>query len=156
MKKVVDLNWHLAMKNDKGDFFVRGIQGGIKNLDLYTAGCRHYHHGHEHQHGIEVSYDNKNKDAGILGHPVFFRFLGQYQFTPSITFKTLITAKKEVEAEHAWIQKIDSHLKIVGSHKINLTKLYHGEKDVGLEWGMKATWNLPTTGSEAKKSSSSK
>lgn len=98
LNKVTNLLALIALKNEKGDFFLK--TDILKQL--VTLGCNHKH-GAKARHSIEVSYDIKNETKGIFGQPVKALWAGQYQLDENVSFKTKFDFGKEIKTNTAWI-----------------------------------------------------
>jgi hypothetical protein len=75
----------LAMKNEKGDFFVKSDCLS----QVVTLGCHHAVAKAEgHWHSYELAYDIKGDtikaEDGIQGHPVTLTIAGEKELTPDV------------------------------------------------------------------------
>jgi len=126
-----------ALKNNKGDFFLRG---DVQSQQV-TLGCHHMH-CKRHHHAIEATYDVSKKTEGIRSLPLTLRWAGVYELTDNITWKSKLEAGKEVTLENAWIQKVDDRVKITASDYTNLTHLIFEPKAANINFGLAVTLTL--------------
>ena len=117
LSKLKSLYGVLALKNEKGDFFLKSDL--LKQQ--FSVGCNHIH-GSGALHSIEVLYDHSKKTNGIMGQPLTLGFGGEYTLTPDITLKTKLNLKDEAKLATSWIHRFDKNLRFVFSDEFNLTK----------------------------------
>lgn len=102
LSKIKTLVAVAALKNTQGDFFLKGDV--LKQH--FTLGCNHSHISTA-RHSYELTYDHTQATKGVLDHPVWFNFAGEYNLTPFITLKTKVEAKNELSLGMSWIHRFD-------------------------------------------------
>jgi len=137
LNKVSALFALLALKNSKGDFFVK--TDVLKQI--LTLGCNHIH-GPRALHSYELSYDVQNKTKGIYGHPLTLLFAGDYTFNDNLVVKTKIEVKDEIKASTAWKQQVDPKLKLIFSDEINVTNLFKKPANTNYNFGVKFEYTV--------------
>lgn len=126
------------MKNKKGDYFVRG---DVQNKYV-IVGCNHALKDDKHFHSYELHYDHEKSLDGIKSYPVMLRWVGQYQLTDNITWKTKMDIGKEVIVQDAWIQKINDKWSISASDHVNLTNLIYEPRNSNVHLGLQVNLSL--------------
>jgi len=138
LKAVTDLEVLVALKNEKGDFFLRTDALHKK----FTLGCNHKHNEGKARHSIEWLYDHSGATEGIKGQPTTIQWAGEYAINDWITWKTRLDLANETSFSFAWIHKIDKNLKIVWSDQINLTNLVYEPKKNVYSFGASFEWRI--------------
>jgi len=105
-KKAKKADLQLAWARENGTGFFKGDL--LKQA--WTIGCSHHtHSGNKHWHGLELTYTTgeKAKKDGINGLPLYVKWVGQYQMTYNIEWKSKIDLKKEWTISNSWNQKFN-------------------------------------------------
>lgn len=133
LEKVKSFLGQLALKNNKGDFFLKADL--LKQR--FTAGCNHKHVCEERTswHSTELAYDLKNETKGIKGLPVTLLWAGEYPLNDFVTIKPKLDVRDEVIMHFSWIQKFDKNLKFVWSDNINLTNVFTSPSQSAYKFG---------------------
>ena len=136
-QKLKSLNAILALKNAKGDFFIRS------DLLAKTVvfGC-HHSHGPKAVHAIEALYDVEKKLVGIAGQPVSLIWSGQYKLSDDITFKTKFDVKKSVTLTASWIHQFSKNLRFVFTDNLDLTNAISEPAKTNYNFGALIEWTI--------------
>lgn len=138
MKALKKLTALAALKNDKGDFFLK--TDALKRQ--LTFGCNHKHNEGKAKHSIEWLYDLNNATKGIKGYPTTLQWAGEYAINDWITWKTKLDVKDETQFTFGWIHKVDKNFKMVFTDSFNLTNLiYEPAKNV-YSFGASFEWSI--------------
>jgi hypothetical protein len=121
----------LALKNAKGDFFVRG--DFLKQH--VTLGCGHGH-GPKSSHSVEVTYDHSNETKGVYGYPVTAGFAGVYGISDDIVLKTKLCFKDEVKLGFSWVHQFNKNLKFVYADELNVTNAVKNPSETNYNFGV--------------------
>lgn len=127
----------LALKNAKGDFFLKGDV--LKQQ--FTLGCNHSHSDRAF-HSIELTYDNSGKTKNCCELPAQVSFAGEYKLSSDITLKTKVALKENWLLGVSWIHKFDKNLRLVFSDELNLCNLYQQPNKTNYNFGLLLEWTL--------------
>lgn len=127
----------LALKNTKGDFFLKADV--LKQQ--FTFGCNHSHHANAY-HSIEAVYDHGKSTQGIQGLPVSLNWAGEYNLSSDITLKTKLIAKKDVTVGFSWIHRFDKNLRFVFSDDFNLNNVVNEPAKTNYNFGLLLEWTI--------------
>jgi len=139
LNKTTQLVALLALKNLKGDFFVKTDL--LKNLIVF--GCNHIH-GPRALHSVEVhyNYDTKNPPKAILGQPLELHWAGWYLLHENVQLKTKFNITNQIKATTSWIQQVDPKLKIIFADEFNITNLVQNPAKANYNFGVKFEYSL--------------
>jgi len=144
LTKVNTMQFLGLLKNAKGDFFARFHSGNDKatkqDFQKVTLGC-HHSHGTKAIHAIELSYYLQGFQNGLLGQPVWLRWVGQYKLTDDATVKTKLDLGDSYQFGFAWIHKFNQNLNVAFTHDINLNQVLKN-KPASTNFGVALQWNL--------------
>jgi hypothetical protein len=141
LSKLKTLFAQVALKNDKGDFF---LKSDILKQHV-IVGCNHKHTKNgelKAWHSTELLYDLKGETKGIKDLPVTLYWAGEYPLNPFITVKAKLDVKKETTFHCSWIHQFDKCCRFIWSDNMNLNKLISDPAKVGYNFGVMFEYNL--------------
>lgn len=127
----------LALKNSKGDFF---IKGDVLNKNV-VLGC-HHKHTDRAVHAIELLYNIEKTLEGPFGQPVALTWAGQYQLSDGVTLKTKFDAKKASTLSFSWVQQFSKNLRFVFTDNIDLTNVINEPARSNFNFGTLVEWTI--------------
>jgi len=108
----------------------------------WTIGFSHECESKKFAGSTELKYDFSKTLLGIKGYPFEVTWAGNIKLADNINVKSKLHLSNEIMAEAAWVQKVDEHLKVIGSHRYNLTKLIYSPEHYGLGLGIQFQYTL--------------
>jgi len=134
------LNVQAALKNEKGDFFLKA--DALKQI--ITLGCHHQHHHGEKtaSHSYELGYDVKGVTEGIAGQPVTLNWAGEYDIGQGVTLKGKMNVAKQVLFTFSWIHAYNANLRFIFTDSLNMTALVSEPEKTNYDFGALLEWTI--------------
>ena len=142
LSNFTELFAQLALKNDKGDFFLRG---DLLKKEV-TLGCNHTHKGSQEQparHSVELHADTTQEKKGLFGQPIWLRWAGQYPMANGGELRMAVDYSDKVDMKGSYSQEIDKNLKIVACDSVSTESLFAPDfSKLTYNFGIKMQYSL--------------
>ena len=136
-KKLTEAYGVLALKNEKGDFYLRSnCLNRLVGLGSFFSLNDNAHHAYE------VQYDFYGKNKGMFDLPLFFRFGGHYHLQNGAKLSTRLFLSNKWMFTNNFEVPIGKQIKVTVSDQADLWAAFKDPKNLGYKLGFALEFKL--------------